>query len=454
MGFTTNPDGTRSFTVPPIIGTLKLNNGRVATFYETERGSYERALESGATPVDPPPADTTVVNGKEVATTTNVPPPADIVTTSESQATPQPATPPTQPGLKITNDDSGAAWAPTQKGVGAGTGQPGSGDSPQPTGTTTQIGVSASAAELNQLITTQPNQLDQYASYTYNIGWYLLSEAQYTAMVDAQKANVTGWQLLMQSGGAPIKGRSPAFSLDYYMDDLEIESVIPFGGTNRPNSLSKIRFKITEPNGITLLESLFSAVQSVYKKAQQSQANSSANTINYLRAHYCLVIEFFGYDSQGKLVAPIKGAFSTTGGYGQSAQIIKYYPFILEDIKFQVANRAIEYLVTGVAAPYAMNSNTDRGTIPFPFTMTGQTVEQLLTGSPVAGKTATNSNSAVRETKTAKGTVQVPVTPMPNQYNVPGWNSLSTDVQLRAQQSWFDTYGRQYNADGTQIGGK
>ena len=46
MGFTTNPDGTRSFTVPPIIGTLKLNNGRVATFYETERGSYERALES------------------------------------------------------------------------------------------------------------------------------------------------------------------------------------------------------------------------------------------------------------------------------------------------------------------------------------------------------------------------------------------------------------------------
>ena len=33
-----------NYTVPPIIGTLKLNNGRVATFYETERGSYERAL--------------------------------------------------------------------------------------------------------------------------------------------------------------------------------------------------------------------------------------------------------------------------------------------------------------------------------------------------------------------------------------------------------------------------
>jgi hypothetical protein len=115
-----------------------------------------------------------------------------------------------------------------------------------------------------------------------------------------------------------------------------------------------------------------------------------------------VVIEFFGYDSQGNLVAPVKGTFSTNtsvaGGYGQTAPIIKYYPFILEDIKFQIANRAIEYLITGVAAPYAMNSNTDRGTIPFPFTMTGQTVEQLLNGSPVASSAAAAGESGTRKT--------------------------------------------------------
>jgi hypothetical protein len=40
-----------NYTVPVKIGTLRLNNGRVVDFFESERGSYERALASGATPV-------------------------------------------------------------------------------------------------------------------------------------------------------------------------------------------------------------------------------------------------------------------------------------------------------------------------------------------------------------------------------------------------------------------
>jgi len=40
-----------NYTVPAKIGTLRLNNGRVVDFFESERGSYERALASGATPV-------------------------------------------------------------------------------------------------------------------------------------------------------------------------------------------------------------------------------------------------------------------------------------------------------------------------------------------------------------------------------------------------------------------
>jgi hypothetical protein len=46
----TNP-AVANYTVPPKIGTLRLNNGRIADFFESERGSYERALASGATPV-------------------------------------------------------------------------------------------------------------------------------------------------------------------------------------------------------------------------------------------------------------------------------------------------------------------------------------------------------------------------------------------------------------------
>jgi hypothetical protein len=217
---------------------------------------------------------------------------------------------------------------------------------------------------------------------------------------------VAGWQLLMQSGGAPIAGRSPAFPVDYYMDDLEIESLIPLGGSNMANSATNIRFKVVEPNGITLIQNLFKAVVSVYKNSQQSQTNTNNNgaptsstpstnqTPNYLQAQYCLVVQFYGYDKDGNLVAPAKGAFNTdasTGGYGQQSVIVKYYPFRLVDIKFQIANRAIEYNITGKPIPQSYAGTTDRGTIPFPFVMTGGTVEQLLTGSPVGTTYGTNT---------------------------------------------------------------
>jgi hypothetical protein len=374
-----------------------------------------------------------------------------VKTTGESQATPA--------------QDA----APASSGTGAGTSSDsyksvGPDDSPRVTASSAQTSsVNTSVAALNQLIATQPNQLDQYASYTYNIAWYLLSPTQYAAMVDSQKADTAGWQLLMQSGGAPIKGRSPAFPVDYYMDDLEINSRTPGGGTNRANSALDLRFKVTEPNGITLLESIFSALKTVYKNDKQSQTNTSNNgasvanssdntgTPNYLAAQYCLVIEFFGYDQNGKLVAPAKGAFSTTGGYGQAAVIKKYYPFRIMDIKFQVANRAIEYQITGMSLPQSYASTTDRGTIPFPFTLTGQTVEQLLNGSPAAsGKTSASSGTSTADPGARKTTTEPATVPaMPNEYNTPGWNNLDKAVQMRAQQSWFDTYGRRYNADGT-----
>ena len=318
-----------------------------------------------------------------------------------------------QVNQNLSAQDDAAQQASTSSGVGAGTTGDSatsinSADNPTPTSGSTQFALNQSTAALNSLISTQPNQLDQYTSYTYSISWYVLSPSQYNAAIETQKPNVEGWQLLMQSGGAPIKGRSPAFPVDYYMDDLEIESVIPFGGTNMANSATNIRFKVTEPNGITLIQKLYEAVVAVYKNAQQTGTNASTNgTLNYLQAQHCLVIEFYGYDSQGNLVAPAKGSSS---GYGQTSIIAKYYPFRVVDIKFTVANRAIEYSVTGKPIPYAYNSSTDRGTIPFGFNMTGQTVDQLLNGKViVASDTTSTADKGTRKT-----------TPAPNQGIAPG----------------------------------
>ena len=310
------------------------------------------------------------------------------VTTGQSQSTPA-----------ANARDDGPTQAPTSGGTGAGTSSnafesKGSDNNPGPnTAATQQVLAVFSTSNANQLIPTQPNQLDQYASYTYGISWYLLSPAQFTAMVNTQKANVSGWQLLMQSGGAAAKGRSPAFPVDYYMDDLEISSKIWGGGKNAANNAVDIRFRVTEPNGITLIQSLFNAVKSVYGAVPTTSGTNDAP--NYLTAQYCLVIQFYGYDVNGNLVAPAKGTYnanssSASGGYGQTAVITKYYPFTLTDIKFTVANKAIEYSIFGKPIPMKYNSSTDRGTIPHDFVMTGQTVSQLLNGKPITTRNTTD----------------------------------------------------------------
>jgi hypothetical protein len=446
-----------NYTVPPIIGTLKLNNGRVATFYETERGSYERALASGATPVDPPPANTTTVDGKEVSTTADIPPPADTLTTGQSQSTP----------ANNARDDA-IAQAPTSSGVGAGT----SSNSAKSIGPDNNPGTSSSSTQqiintafANQRIVSQPNVLDQYASYTYAISWWLLTPDQYNNLSSglAPAPGTGNWSLLMQSGGAPTKGRNQFFPDDYYLDDLEIETFLMGKGTNMSTNGMEIKFKVVEPNGLTLLQNLFSAVVAALKAPTATKqsatggqstvnANQTSQVPNWGAAQYCLTIEFYGYDENGKLVAPATGQYSPTGQLSNTnskAIIKKYYPFLIKTLEFRTVANQVEYNIVATAVPYDTATSQGRGTIPFAYSLAGQTVQQLLQGSPAGATTVATSTADKGARKTTSTPAAAKIPPMPNQYNTPGWNNLSGDVQMRAQQSWFDTYGRQYNADGS-----
>ena len=55
----------------------------------------------------------------------------------------------------------------------------------------------------NQKITPKPNVLDTFSSYTYRASWYLMTPEQYSQLVFSKKKTVNGYQLLIQSGGAP-----------------------------------------------------------------------------------------------------------------------------------------------------------------------------------------------------------------------------------------------------------
>ena len=328
------------------------------------------------------------------------------VTTSQSQSTPP----------ENARDD-GPTQAPTQGGTGAGTSSNSANsvradNNPGDSRSTNQQAVNSAFA--NQTITARPNVLDQYASYTYSISWWLLTPEQYNnlgaAGSKAPAPNTGNWTLLIQSGGAPVAGRNQFFPVDYYFDDLEIESFLMGKGTGLSNNGMEIRFKIVEPNGITLIQKLYDAVVSAYKNpapvaptaggAPTVSANQSSKQIpNYAAAQYCLTIQFYGYDSQGNLVAPATGS----SGTGPQAVIKKYYPFLLNNISFRTVARQVEYNIIGYPVPYETGTAQARGTIPFGFALAGTTVSQLLQGGPLAATTNTRGDG--RQTRPAPPTV-------------------------------------------------
>jgi hypothetical protein len=246
-------------------------------------------------------------------------------------------------------------------------------------------------ASFNQRIVPQSNVLDEYASYTYAITWYLLTPDQYNEMVRSQKKNCASWQLLMQSAGAPTQaagatanstataGRNQFFDKDYYIDDLEIDSLIPLKGTGAANTATDIRFKVTEPSGISLIENLYKAVSNLYK-----QKNVSKNA-NYPMAQYCLVVRFYGYNENGELVTTgRRGANGKNNLTDPRAIVEKFYPFVITNIKFRIPkDRVVEYDVQAKPIPHFYNKSQDRGTIPFAFELIGETVGQVLQGKPV-----------------------------------------------------------------------
>jgi hypothetical protein len=262
----------------------------------------------------------------------------------------------------------------------------------------------ATAANTKQVLDTvgnkpfQPrdNVLDQYASYTYNIGWYILTVSQYAALQNTANPSISQYNLLMQSGGAPenvsgVKpeltdasgrrtgasdprsttfvggdstraGRNPFFGLDYYLDNLEITSLPVGKGTNRANNDASLKFTVTEPANITLINNLYLAVKELYTDPK----------VTATAAYYALVIRFYGYDESGKIV-------QARNSDNNDAVVEKIIPFTLASIEFEVSNKLVEYQVTGVGVPYNMGFGSNLGVIKSKIELSGATVKDLLT---------------------------------------------------------------------------
>jgi hypothetical protein len=258
-------------------------------------------------------------------------------------------------------------------------------------------------------IQPRPNVLDQYASYTYTLSIYLMSPEDYQRLLENNKKYVAGFQLLMQSGGAPsstglavdpnqqdgplptnapslTQGRNQYFPEDFYIDSLKFKEYVPGKGTRSAHGMGELEFRIVEPNGITLFERLYKAVQQYVTVG----GGASGSPENYAAQNYLLVIRFYGYDANGNLVAPLTR--DPVGTTDRNAISEKFIPFRFTGIKFRIANRLTEYDCTAVTVQNDILTGQGRGTIPYNIEIKGSTLQEALVGRPTsAGQTQTTA---------------------------------------------------------------
>lgn len=295
--------------------------------------------------------------------------------------------------------------------------------------TTKQTDVNA-ANNTTIKVTPQPNILDDYYSYTYSASLYVLKADQYTRLINSKNKKIDGYNLLIQSGGAPGNsggvrnppsaggatesdygafgeapitpgslpdgGRSPFFPNDFYFDSITIENQLLGKATGAAHMASSIKFTIVEPQGITLLDRLYAAVAN-------NEPKDGAGKVNYTAATYLMVIRFYGYDQDGNLQLPIKGGLTNESTNSDPKAVVeKFIPFQLTKVNWSIGSKTVSYDFEGAPIGQIQGGYTSRGTIPYDVQLSDMTVGGLL-GADVKYAPETPPAAAPGKSTTTKG---------------------------------------------------
>ena len=238
------------------------------------------------------------------------------------------------------------------------------------------------AEEFLKPIKASPNPLLGLASQTYSVSIYMMNRSEYVQFLGTDKKILPTKQLILQSGGAKPEERNKYFDVDFYIENIEFETVLGSQGSGAPHNVTKLTFDILEPQGITFLERLKKAVTD---HVQEPGVNINAQT-------YLMVIRFYGYDEFGNLVTK-RDLPSATGTNGEAqarelestsdpeALVEKFIPFQFNDINYKINNKAVVYSCNCATPQNIVGYSTARGSIPFNFQLSASTVKKLLNGN-------------------------------------------------------------------------
>jgi hypothetical protein len=168
-----------------------------------------------------------------------------------------------------------------------------------------------------------PNELEKFASANYRFTFGMLSPNEVNDPLNSYRVK-TPETVIVNSGGGEIRGATPlgGEGLEFFIDNVELASIIAPTSRTRTSNATTINFQVTEPYSMGLF------LQSCIVAAQKN------NLPNFNRAPYYLIIEWVGWDDEG------------TASTSQSLR--KVYPIQLINMEFNVNEGGCTYEVQAI----------------------------------------------------------------------------------------------------------
>jgi hypothetical protein len=320
--------------------------------------------------------------------------------TDAAKNTPAPANPPVATAAPAGGEDDDKGPPPTTTTASS------TASKSTPNAGTTIAGTAgtSTATETNDLIGRRLfNPLSEFSSYTYKIGLYLMDPIYYNAYMDGDQSAVKNFKLIVQSGGI-TKGidseRATGFDLDFYIDNLEILTYVAAKETKAASNSVDFKFKVIEPYGFTFTK-LINDLQ-VATQSAKVDAEGKKEQIVALRQHFFIMISFYGYDKNGKLVSGDDYPQADITRSDKQAVFERGFPIAITGLKFKLEDKTVTYDIEAKMVNEIVGKGIQRGMVMNAMTISGETVEDALNG-PTGLFTLLNKNEATALAKENSG---------------------------------------------------
>ena len=216
-----------------------------------------------------------------------------------------------------------------------------------------------------------PNPLSAFASFNSVITFSCITPTATRKPLETYKAGFIG-EIVLRSAGAGSTSQetamtsrdNPSGQYDFYIDNLDINSIINFNKQTKGSNATDISFEVVEPYSM-----------GVFLQACELAARKNGWGNGYLDAVFLLTIEFVGFDENGDKI----GVINTT----------RHIPMTIRDISMTVKHSGARYIVKGHPSNELPLDNNYR-LFDVDLAVSGKTVQEVLQSGEFSLQTIIN----------------------------------------------------------------